>query len=481
MFREQVAANRKPKGRQEKANTNTGTRHKRSVHTPEKRTSGRSSSAVTTTTTSSTTLPTEIVPSLSSIPAASTSTSAAAVAAAAVDEEGSILIGKLCGFRLPIGYQITFYTCLSSGEKIQKKGKVTAVGTTASTSTSTSNSVSSSSSSSVNSTALVTITSNPVSVSTVSLSDSTVKDDNQNDNQNHHENQNQNKNNSSSSLSAGITNSTGVGISSVNVPLSSNIGCKVTGKGFAPVNLNNLPDSGFFGLDEYDIRTYLEALPGSEQCANYHYTTSAEIRDQLINSCKADLYRINEKKSIDERLVNLILKERKYWEDTKNVLYREMREPYVHAEQAGAIESTSKSESGISSSSSHVCLEGMDVDTESLAAAISLPPASSSPSSSSSSLMLITTPTIPPPPADSSSTSTIVPSELALIAHTHPLTCSKADFSPLFPSGFSAKEGETAIALWDFLDYSKAATGDLSFSFEDIIKCIPKPESNVPT
>jgi hypothetical protein len=62
-----------------------------------------------------------------------------------------------------------------------------------------------------------------------------------------------------------------------------------------------------------------------------------------------------------------------------------------------------------------------------------------------------------------------------------PAPLDKPDFTPLFPANYSTQMGELALCLWDFLDASSGLTGELSFSLLEIIKCIPKPETIVPT
>ena len=456
-LREQIAANRKPKARQEKASSNVGTRHKRSVLTPEKRTSGRNAPVATASISNEVVVPT--LPTL-------------AAPVVIQDEEGSILLGKLCDFKTPAGYQVTFHAIFTPGEKVLRKMS-TAAAVAAITSTPnevgnlnfapnpssglsnghsgavlpTVSAVSSATAlgpSSINATDLYDISSSAISPPlTTSLH-----------------------------VSTNSTNSTGTNASSATVPPSSSLDFKVAGKGSVPVTNTNLPLSGFFGLDEYDIRTCLEALPNSEQCVNYHFSTASEIRDQLINGCKADLYRVLEKKNIDERMVSLILKERKHWESCKSSLYNQMREPYVPAKQVHTVSNVQLATSAnvqlvpatsTGQGSVHTML-GVDATNDEILGAPSLP------LSSSSSLLTL--------PA-SISLSVAAPVDQATAVNTT-LSC-KSDFSPLFPAKFSAREGEMAIALWDFLDYSRSLTGDLSFSFGDIVQCIPKPESNVPT
>jgi hypothetical protein len=101
---------------------------------------------------------------------------------------------------------------------------------------------------------------------------------------------------------------------------------KVSGKGAVPITAVNLPQGGFFGLDEYDIRAHLEALPGSELCVGYRFSSAAEIRESLISECRTDVYRILEKKSIDQRLVTLLLQERSHWSKQKSEMYTTMRQ-----------------------------------------------------------------------------------------------------------------------------------------------------------
>jgi hypothetical protein len=93
-----------------------------------------------------------------------------------------------------------------------------------------------------------------------------------------------------------------------------------------PITAVNLPQGGFFGLDEYDIRAHLEALPGSELCVGYRFSSAAEIRESLISECRTDVYRILEKKSIDQRLVTLLLQERSHWSKQKSEMYTTMRQ-----------------------------------------------------------------------------------------------------------------------------------------------------------
>ena len=464
LHREQIAANRKPKARQEKASSNVGTRHKRSVLTPEKRTSGRNASVATTS------ISTEVV-----VPTLSTLAAPAVIA----DEEGSILIGKLCDFKTPVGYQVTFHAILSPGEKVPRKMGVTDVTTTA-ISNEVGNlnvAVNSTSGGSNGHSGAATVLGAPTINSTDINDPSTslmLKEIHPHSDK--HSLPLENTQSISLSLpltsslpvSANSTNSTVTTVPSTNVTTSNSLGCKVAGKGSVPITNINLPLSGFFGLDEYDIRTCLEALPNSEQCVNYHFSTASEIRDQLISGCKADLYRIVEKKSIDERMVSLILKERKHWESCKSLLYTQMRGPYVHPKQvntASNLNPTPVPVPGTSTGPGSVdTMQGVDAMNNETLVTLPLPLSSSS--------SIITLPSSIP----FSAAATV---DQATSAYA--ISSCKTDFSPLFPAKFSTKEGEMAIALWDFLDYSRTLTGDLSFSFGDIVQCIPKPESNVPT
>jgi hypothetical protein len=252
-YREHVAAERKPKGRQAK-----GSRHKRPVLTPEKRTSGRA----TNSSYASSSVP-------DALPTAPPSVHVAApVPVVAVDEEGILSTGKLCDFKTPPGCRIVWYTALSHGEKAHCKSESnTAVGTIT-TAGGSGNAADES-----------------INDSVISLSDA-------------------------SHINAAVLPS------------------KVHGKGVLPITHHNLPMSGFFGLDEEDIRAYLEALPGSELCLKYIYSAAVEVRDALIAECRADSYRLVEKKSIDQRLVSLLLKERSHWHNHKSETYAAMRLPY---------------------------------------------------------------------------------------------------------------------------------------------------------
>lgn len=98
--------------------------------------------------------------------------------------------------------------------------------------------------------------------------------------------------------------------------------------GIKPITSVTLPLGGFFGLDEYDVRSEIEALVGSEECVGYHFWAAKEIRDSLIAECKADSYRMVEKKSIDQRLVALILEEKNHWVRAKTEHYASFRVPF---------------------------------------------------------------------------------------------------------------------------------------------------------
>ena len=51
----------------------------------------------------------------------------------------------------------------------------------------------------------------------------------------------------------------------------------------------------------------------------------------------------------------------------------------------------------------------------------------------------------------------------------------KKDFHNLFPLHYSARQGEMALVLWDFLDSAVPLLGDLSFTLHELIKCIAQP------
>ena len=265
-YREHVAAERKPKGRQAK-----GTRHKRPVLTPEKRTSGRATNSSYASSSVPDALP--IVPVTVPVPV----TVHVPAAVVAVDEEGILSTGKLCDFKTPTGCCVVWYTALSHGERMHCKLEPNSAVSTA---------------------AIATVSANGSGNGSVSVAEETVSDHTQ-------------------SISD-TSNSNAVVLPS-----------KIYGKGVVPITHLNLPMSGFFGLDEEDVRAHLEALPGSELCAGYIYSSAAEVRESLIAECKADSYRLVEKKSIDQRLVSLLLKERSHWYNHKNETYAAMRLPYT--------------------------------------------------------------------------------------------------------------------------------------------------------
>lgn len=294
-YREQVAAERKPKGRGKGA----GARVKRTALTPEKRTSGRNT---TSTTLTSSSLPIDHLP-------ATTTTATAAVAAAAlaapvvaaVDEDGVITTGKLCNFRTPAGCRLVWHTVLTPGEKAQPLIQDNAPQSTAMT---------------------VVVNPTPESgdgdggvSSACACAEEATSDG------------------LASSLDCNTDAVTTATTAAVSVTLSTAhpslseplLSSKVFGKGVLPITPHNLPQSGFFGLDEHDIRAHLEALPGSELCVGYRFSSAAEIRETLIAECRTDIYRILEKKSIDQRLVTLLLQERSHWSKLKSEMYGTMR------------------------------------------------------------------------------------------------------------------------------------------------------------
>ena len=296
-YREQVAANRKPKGRDRKG---AGARIKRTSLTPEKRTSGRNTTSTALTCSS---LPIDHLPATSTTTTTSTPASASAsaavvasaapVAAAAVDEDGVITTGKLCDFRTPPGCRLVWHTILTPGEKVQPLIQDSAAHSTAAT-------------------VAVTPVASGGGGGGGEMSDAdalAVSLDCNTD--------------SVATTAAAVAFSTPLPLPS----LSSEpvLPSKVSGKGVLPITTLNLPQSGFFGLDEQDIRAHLEALPGSELCVSYRFSSSAEIRETLIAECRTDVYRILEKKSIDQRLVTLLLQERSHWSKLKSEMYTTMR------------------------------------------------------------------------------------------------------------------------------------------------------------
>jgi hypothetical protein len=256
-YREHVAAERKPKGRQTK-----GSRHKRPALTPEKRTSGRA--------TNSSYASSSVPDALPTVPISAPAHVTVTAPSVAADEEGIMSTGKLCDFKTPAGCRIAWYTALSHGEKAHSKSESNTVVSSTST----------------------------AAIGIGNAVDECINDPTQ-------------------SLSD---------ISHINAAV---LPFKVHGKGVLPITHHDLPMSGFFGLDEEDIRAYLEALPGSELCVGYTYSAAVEVRDALIAECRADSYRLVEKKSIDQRLVSLLLKERSHWHSHKNETYAAMRLPYA--------------------------------------------------------------------------------------------------------------------------------------------------------
>ena len=292
-YREQVAAERKPKGRGKGA----GARVKRTALTPEKRTSGRNT---TSTTLTSSSLPIDHLP-------ATTTTATAAVAAvalaapviAAVDEDGVITTGKLCNFRTPAGCRLVWHTVLTPGEKVQPLVQDNVAHTTAMTVVVNPSADGGDGDSGVSSACAEEAISDGLPPSSDCNSDTVT-----------------------TTAAAAVSVTLSTALPSLLEPL---LPSKVFGKGVLPITPLNLPQSGFFGLDEYDIRAHLEALPGSELCVGYRFSSAAEIRETLIAECRTDIYRILEKKSIDQRLVTLLLQERSHWSKLKSEMYGTMR------------------------------------------------------------------------------------------------------------------------------------------------------------
>jgi hypothetical protein len=309
-YREQVAAERKPKGRDRKG---AGARVKRTALTPEKRTSGRNT---TSTALMSLSLPNDHLPGTSTTATTATTTPSAAVAPAAPvlpapDEDGVLSTGKLCDFRTPPGCRLVWHTVLTPGEKVQPL-------------------VQDSTTHSAHSTAVIV----PVTVAAgggdangcngdVSTTGSGVD---MLTSDGHNAPLVCNADTTATTATAAVeVSSAPVAVSSA-LPSEPALPSKVSGKGTVPITAVNLPQGGFFGLDEYDIRAHLEALPGSELCVGYRYSSAAEIRESLISECRTDVYRILEKKSIDQRLVTLLLQERSHWSRQKSEMYATMRQ-----------------------------------------------------------------------------------------------------------------------------------------------------------
>jgi hypothetical protein len=60
---------------------------------------------------------------------------------------------------------------------------------------------------------------------------------------------------------------------------------------------------------------------------SYHFTFAADIRDTMIAECKSDLYLVNEKFHIDQRILSTILKEKWHWKLKKDNFYNKLRLP----------------------------------------------------------------------------------------------------------------------------------------------------------
>ena len=304
-YREQVAAERKPKGRDRKG---AGARVKRTALTPEKRTSGRNT---TSTALTSFSLPNDHLPGTSTT-AATTPAAAAAVAPAApvlpaADEDGVLSTGKLCDFRTPPGCRLVWHTVLTPGEKVQPLVQDSAthpahsIAVTVPVTVAAGDGDANGCDGDVNTAAVDAVTSDGHTARLVCNTDTAA------------------------TAAAVEMPSAAVALSSA-PPSEPALPSKVSGKGTVPITAVNLPQGGFFGLDEYDIRAHLEALPGSELCVGYRFSAVAEIRESLISECRTDVYRILEKKSIDQRLVTLLLQERSHWSKQKSEMYTTMRQ-----------------------------------------------------------------------------------------------------------------------------------------------------------
>ena len=353
--------------------------------------------------------------------------------------------GKLCDFTVPSGYQVVWHTVLTQCEKMSVKGVLT---TTTSGSGSTSASVSGSGSGSVSGVSGSGSGSNgEIIINTLTTIPSTPT------------------NNLIPTLGPGST--------------SEILGTKIIGKGSVSVTHTNLPHSGFFGLDEVDIRGCIEALPNSESCVGYIFSQASEIRESLLSECKADFYRLNEKKGIDERLISLMLKERRYWQTKRDNAFLEMRAPYVPVRTDMDLGSVSLDVSTKSETQSVVVAVTADtekMDIENNEEKIEKVETEAKVENEGSEVIIKT-------PSTSTTTDSKLESSLILTTKSEstPKLSSKSGFSPLFPSSFKQHESDFALSLWDFLDYSRPVCGDLSFTLHEIIKCIPKAESVVPT
>lgn len=307
-YREQVAAERKPKGRDRKG---AGARVKRTALTPEKRTSGRNSTGTALTSFS---LPNDHLPGTSTtVP----TTPAAAVAPAApvlpaADEEGVLSTGKLCDFRTPPGCRLVWHTVLTPGEKVQPLVQECITHSAHSTAVTVPVTVAAGDGEANGYNGDVSTTGAGVDAMTSDGHAAPLL--------------------CNTDTAATTATAAAVEVSSAVVALSSAppsepaLPSKVSGKGTVPITAVNLPQGGFFGLDEYDIRAHLEALPCSELCVGYRFSSAAEIRESLISECRTDVYRILEKKSIDQRLVTLLLQERSHWSKQKSEMYTTMRQ-----------------------------------------------------------------------------------------------------------------------------------------------------------
>jgi hypothetical protein len=402
-FREQVAIGRKPKGRTQDISTTS--RHKRGGTTP---TDKRISRAASSSSSSSSAETSGVVTSKNEV-----IVSSGTVVVEASEEVGMLSMGKLCDFATPNGLQVVWYTSLSHGEK-QRKNVLSNVtlnesGLRSGLDTDTEMAVSSS---------------DDLAIPTV---ESIVME--------------------TGSATTEISNTENLDTYTSNkvsaYPLHPS---KVTPKGSLGITSTNIPNSGFFGLDELDIRLAIEALEGSEACFSYHFTFAADIRDTMIAECKSDLYIVNEKVNIDQRLLSTIVNEKWHWKLNKDNFYNKLRLP-----------------KGLS----ELRVEGLkedlrvNIDTEVIAG--------------SESCTNIDKDGVQGAEGAASN------SEILASEHTPFSEKCKKDFSPLFPSNYTIAEGEMALVLWDFLHASTRITGELSFTLGEIMKCIKKPSDIVPS
>ena len=300
-YREQVAAERKPKGRDRKG---AGARMKRTALTPEKRTSGRNT---TSTALTSSSLPNDHPPGTSTT--ATTPAAAVAPVLPAADEDGVLSTGKLCDFRTPPGCRLVWHTVLTPGEKVQPLVPDSTTNSAHSTAVTLPVTVAAGDGDAngcdgdVSSADVDVVTSDGHTAPLLCNTDTAA----------------------ATTAAAAEVPSAPVLLSSA-PPSEPALPSKVSGKGTVPITAVNLPQGGFFGLDEFDIRAHLEALPGSELCVGYRFSSAAGIRETLISECRTDVYRILEKKSIDQRLVTLLLQERSHWSRQKSEMYTTMRQ-----------------------------------------------------------------------------------------------------------------------------------------------------------